>query len=467
VKPWRIALLALLTAALGAYLYFFELPKEREESTKAKLVDVSADAVTGLTLVFPDREIELTKADGHWALVKPIAGPADDTAVGAMVTAITGSEVQKTIDELPKNLADFGLDKPDPLVRMVAGDRTLPPVKLGRTTAVGGKAYALRGEEQKVLLVPSSTRMGLDKKAEDLRDKRLVDFKDDAVTKVTITRGDSVVTLTKKDKDTWTVQPGGYPADLTEVRSYLSSLRSTRATGFADDAPSDLATFALDAPRLRVSIYTGGDKPEQELLIGKDFTDKDQKRSYAKRGDRPGVVTVGDWTMRSLDKTPGQLRDKTVLAFDAALVGKLTVERSDGQGFTATRGDGAAWTLEGGGTPKTAVLQRFIDDVRDLRGSDIAAEPPGDLAPFGLDAPALRITIADKQGKDLGTLLVTKKDPKYWAMRAGGPTVFETRDYMYARLDKKRSDVLETGATAGAKPLSIDVVPTPPQQADD
>ena len=382
-------------------------------------------------------------------------------------STITGSEVQKTIDELPKNLADFGLDKPDPLVRVVAGDRTLPPVKLGRTTAVGGKAYAQRGDEQKVLLVPSSTRMGLDKKADDLRDKRLVDFKDDDVTKVTITRGDSVVTLTKKGKDSWTVDPGGYPADLTEIRSFLSSLRSTRATGFADDAPSDLATYALDAPRLRVAIYTGGDAPTQELLIGKDFKDKDQNRSYAKRADRSGVVTVGDWTARSLDKTPAQLRDKTVLAFDPALVAKLTLERSDGQGFTATRGDGATWTLEGGGAPKSAVLQRFLDDLRDLRGSDIAAEPPGVLAPFGLDAPALRITIADKQGKDLGTLLITKKDAKFYAMRAGGPTVFETRDYMYARLDKKRSDVLEGAPGDKTKPLSLDVVPTPPQEDED
>jgi hypothetical protein len=38
---------------------------------------------------------------------------------------------------------------------------------------------------------------------------------------------------------------------------------------------------------------------------------------------------------------------------------------------------------------------------------------------------------------------------------------------MYARLDKKRSDVIETAATAGAKPLTVDVVPTPPQEGDD
>jgi hypothetical protein len=444
VKTGRIALLALLAAALGAYLYFFELPKAEREASKTKLLDVGADAVTGLTLVFPDREIELEKQDGHWLLIRPAAAPADDTAVGAMIGSLTGSDVQKTLDELPANLADFGLDKPDPLVRVVAGDRTLPELKFGRTTSVGGKAYVRRGDEGKVLLVASSTRLGLDKKVEDLRDKRLLDFQDDAVTKVTITRGESVVTLARKEKDVWTVDPGAYPADLTEVRSYLSSLRSTRATGFPDDAPASLATYGLDVPRLRVSVYTGGDAPAQELLIGKEFTDKDQKRSYAKRGDRPGVVTVGEWTLRSLDKTPGQLRDKTVLGFDAAVVGTLALERPDGRGFTATRGEGAAWTLEGGGTTRSAVLQRYVDDVRDLRGSDVAAEPAIDLARFGLDAPALRVTVSDRNGTVLGTLLVAKKDAKYYAMRAGGSTVFETRDYMYTRLDKTRSDVVES-----------------------
>jgi len=451
VKPGRIALLALVAAALGAYLYFFELPKAEQEAGKTKLLDVGADAVTGLTLVFPDREIELKKENGHWSLVRPVAAPADDAAVGAMVGSIVGSEVQKTLDQLPANLADFGLDKPDPLVRVVAGDRTLPELKLGRTTAVGGKAYVRRGEEPRVLLVASSTRLGLDKKPDDLRDKRLLDFQDDAVTKVTIARGEAVVTLARKDKDTWTVDPGAYPADLTEVRSYLSSLRSTRATGFADDAPAALTTYGLDVPRLRVGVYTGGDAPAQELLIGTEFTDKDQKRLYAKRGDRPGIVTVGEWTLRSLDKTPGQLRDKTVLAFDPARVGTVKVERPDGQGFTATRSDGATWTLEGGGTPKKAMLQRYVDDVRDLRGSDVAAEPATDLALFGLDAPALRITLSDRQGTVLGTLLVAKKDAKHYAMRAGAVTAFETRDYMYTRLDKTRGDVVET---ATAKPTS-------------
>jgi hypothetical protein len=447
VKPGRIALLAVLVAALGAYLYLYELPKAEREAAKGKLLDVDKDAVTGVTLVFPDREIELAKEGGHWRLVRPVAAPADDTAVGTMVTSLTGTEVQKTLDELPANLADFGLDKPDPLVRVVAAERTLPELRIGRTTAVGGKAYVRRGDEPKILLVASSLRFGLDKKPEDLRDKRLLEFQDDDVTKVTIARGDAVVTLTKKDKDAWTVDPGGHVADMTEVRSYLSSLRSTRAVGFAEDAPESLSAFGLDVPRLRVAVYTGGDTPAQELLLGADAPEGEQKRMYAKRGDRPGVVTVGDWTLRSLDKSPGQLRDKTVLGFDADLAGRLVLERADGRGFTVVRGQDGTWTFEpADGKPKDAVVQRLLDDVRDLRGSDVAAEPASDLAAFGLDAPAVRITVADKQGNELGTVLASKQGEKYFTMRAGTETVYETRDYMFTRLDKTRADVADAPA---------------------
>jgi hypothetical protein len=85
-------------------------------------------------------------------------------------------------------------------------------------------------------------------------------------------------------------------------------------------------------------------------------------------------------------------------------------------------------------------VQRFVDDLRDLRGSGIAAEPPKDVKTFGLDAPDLRVTLSDRDGKPLGVILLAKHDGKYYAMREGGPTVFEIRDYMYTRLDKQQRD---------------------------
>ena len=86
-----------------------------------------------------------------------------------------------------------------------------------------------------MLLTAATLRTALDKQPKDLRDKQLLTFKDDDVTRIEITpAGDPAVALVRKDKDAWTLEPGGQPTDLTEVRSYLSSLRAARAVDFPD-----------------------------------------------------------------------------------------------------------------------------------------------------------------------------------------------------------------------------------------
>src|SRR6185436_2440079 len=101
----------------------------------------------------------------------------------------------------------------------------------------------------------SSVRFGLNKQAKDLRDKQLLAFQDDEVSRVDIAApGGPTATLVRKDKDAWTVDPGGHPADATEVRSYLASLRAARAVDFPDDAPADLGIYGLAQPRLSVSV---------------------------------------------------------------------------------------------------------------------------------------------------------------------------------------------------------------------
>ncbi len=448
----RILILLVLVAALGTYLWVYEVPQAQKEGQKAKLLGVDKDAVTAITLVYPDREIALRKDDGGWRLTRPVDGPADDAAVKSLLTTVVDAEVQKTLDEMPQDLSSFGLDKPSVIVTLTLKDGSQPPpVVVGKNTAIGGKTYVRKGDEQKLYLTASTVQSALSKQAKDLRDKQLFAFQDDDASRVEIRsdRGD-VTTLIRSGKDDWTIEPGSLRADPTEVRSYLSSLRATRATDFPDDIGGDLVKYGLDRPRLTVTVASGKDGAESRtLLIGGETTEGTQKQVYAKRVDQATVYTLGDWSYRGLDKHANVFRDKTVLGFDPARVGRAVVARKDGATITLARTGEGAWQVEGAEGKKTneAACSRFLDDVRDLRGSDIAAEPAQDLAPFGLDAPDLRITLTDKDGQPIGTVLGTKRDTKYYVMRGDVPTVFEARDYMYLRLDRRQRDFLEAEPT--------------------
>ena len=464
MKTGRIAVLALLVAALGAYLYFYELPQAEKESKKEKLLaGVGKDAVTGIDLSYPDREISLQKGDKGWRLTKPVDAPADDTTVQSLLTTLVDAEVQKTLDEMPSDLAAFGLDKPSTAVKLTLSAGQAPPIAVGKNTAIGGKTYVRKGDEPKLYLTTTSISFGLNKQVKDLRDKQVLTYQDDDVQRIEIARpaGETTV-LARKDKDAWTVSPGDHPADPTEVRSFLSSLRSTRALDFPDDAPTDLAQYGLVAPRVTVTVATGKDGAQtQTLLLGGEKTEGSQKQVFAKRGNAPTVYALGDWAFRTIDKQAGQFRDKTILGFDAARAGKIVVTRKDGTATTLVR-SGEKWQIEGGEAKDAAStgITRFIDDVRDLKGAEIAAEPPSDLARFGLDAPEVRVAITDKDGQALGTILAGKNADKRYAMRENGPTVFEVRDYMYTRLDKQPKDF--SGAAAGTPPPA-----TPEMPADD
>ncbi len=462
----RIVPLALLVAALGAYLYFYEVPQAEREAKKEKLVAVDKDAVTGLELAFADRQIALTKGDQGWRLTKPVDAPADDAAVKALVTSLTDAEVQKSLDQLPSDLTPFGLAPPTVTATVTAKSGVQPAIAVGKNTAIGGKTYVRRGEEPKIFLTASSLQFALNKQTKDLRDKQILTYQDDDVTKVEITpAGGATTTLTRKDKDAWTVDPGDHPGDITEIRSYLSSLRSTRAVDF----PEDVSKAALDAPRLSVAVTTKDGV--QALLLGGELTQGQQKQVFAKRADQPTVYTIGDWAFRTLGKDGGQFRDKTVLGFAPDRLGRIVLERKDGPGVTFDRAANGDWQIEGAepGKSKVSTITRLVDDLKDLRGSGIAAEPPGDLTRFGLDAPDLKLTLTDKDGQAMGTILLAKHTGTYYAMQSGAPTVFEARDYMFTRLDKQHRDFEEGAAPAPAPTVApgAATAPAPVAPPDD
>jgi hypothetical protein len=264
-------ILALLLLGLGAYLYFVESKQIAEEAKKTKLVDFNPDDVTALTLTYPDREIALEKSDGAWRLSKPLQTAADDITVKNLLRAVADAEVKKTIDEPPQDLAPFGLAPPEVVVKIATKDATLPDLKVGKTTSVSFSTYVQRGDQGKIYLTPSAFRSGMDKQVKDLRDKKIVDFKEDDITRVALRGPDGDVIVAKADGNWMIEQPTSLRADGNAVRTLLSTVRNMRATEFASDAPSDadLVNYGLQDPQ-RQLVLTAANGAETRVLVGKE-----------------------------------------------------------------------------------------------------------------------------------------------------------------------------------------------------
>lgn len=172
--------LAILFILLGAYIYFFELQKETSKKTE-RLLSFKEEEVQGVVLNYPDREIRLQRdARGRWRLVYPLEAAADDSSVGAILSALSAGEVKRAFEEKPSrmDLQDYGLDKPEVKVSITLRNGTaLPPILIGARTPVGNSVYVRRGADGGVILTDASIRANLaEKELYNRLNKQLADF---------------------------------------------------------------------------------------------------------------------------------------------------------------------------------------------------------------------------------------------------------------------------------------------------
>ena len=456
--------------ALGAYVYFVEFAQEKEEAEKKKLLTFDQEVVAEVALTYPDRAVRLKKdAAGKWQITQPLEVEADDSTVNNLVSAIADAEIKRTLDETPQDVSVYGLNAPVVKLQVTLKDgKTLPLVAIGKDTPVGFSVYVQKEGDPKILLTPQAFRIGMQKEIKDLRDRTIITFNDDEVKKVEIHDQDRDIVLSKADAG-WTLErPLGVKADETEVRTFLSALRSLRAQDFVEQPNQDPKELGLAPPQLTVSVAVGADNAQKTVLIGGEKQgDQGGKQRYVKRGEKDSLFLVGDWVLRDLGKAANDFRDKTVARFASEQAAKVEVKRQDGEGFTLTRGAEKKWAIDKTpeGTLKEATLGQFVTDLHELRGFEIAADNPGDLSAYGLQEPVVTIAVYDDKGTKLASFLAGQKaegeSKKSFALAEGGTTVVALRDYVFDRLNKKPADFWEKPGEKSAEKKENAPIPSP------
>jgi hypothetical protein len=452
-------LLALIFAGLAGYLYFVEVDKAAEEAKKKTLFEIDTEAVTAVTLVYPDRTIEAKKSDGKWRLTKPVDDLADEPSINNLLRAIADCEVKSTLDDVPTDLAPFGLDKPKVEVKVTLKDRELPAIKVGKNTPVGFSTYIQRADEPKVYLTAAAFASGTDKQVKDLRDKQILTVDEATVRRIVLHRPESRLALKKTDAAWMLEEPITGAADAGTVRSFLSTMRSLRATDFAAEDASDLAAYGLDQPKLTVTLTGDKEDDQKQLLIGKE---NEKQEVFVKVGARPTIYTAGSFVLRDLNKSLNDFRDKTVLAFAPDTVTGIDVQRRDGEQFSLSQKDKDTWILSTDATaaPEKAKVAQFLTDLKDLKGYDIAAETAAEREPFGLGTPELTIALRGAEGPItkllIGTVSVQEDKKEYTALQDGQNTIFLVRDFLFTRLNKTAKDFLPRPTPAPGTPAAPD-----------
>ncbi|MBI3086494.1 MAG: DUF4340 domain-containing protein [candidate division NC10 bacterium] len=249
-------------------------------------------------------------------------------------------------------------------------------------------------------------------------------FDDKAVQEVTITRDGRTIGL-RRDGETWRLtRPVEARADQAPAAALVASLTLARIERIVEEKPASLADFGLEPPAVTISLKVRDKAEPISLLLGK--TSPTGSWVYAKRGDSPAVLMVPATLKGDLEKTPTDLRDKTIVSLDSTKATRIELKSKDS--FIVAAKSGTEWWLEsasGGIKVKAdgAAIDRLVRAVGDLKAKEFVAEGAIDIARYGLTRPDYRVTVSEQDAPTSKTVLIARKTAKPGkASKAPAPT---------------------------------------------
>jgi hypothetical protein len=370
----------------------------------------------------------LEQVKGTWKLAAPAQADIDSFKANQLAGDLGRLEV---VEFLPDSLAasgasaKFGFDKPVVTAKITFTDAKKPPQALvvgkqrpGKQEyfarlASGNEAFAIRKDMFDSLNQDSLAYLSL----------QLWQMIPEDVKELRIRKTEPEYVL-KQEAGAWKLG-GPFEADITpdRVRPMTEEVATLRGERYVALVDKDLAKYGLDKPYLRVAVreaekVAGTPAPKDRILLIGKSTDKDAKTRYAKLGDRDAIFVAADKLVAAVDHGALDLLNRNLLSLDPRSIERI---RTTGSVSLSLQRQGDAWQVtESPIAPFAAdgdVLASLLGIWSNLRAQRIAAYGPKvDWAAFGLDKPALRVTVSvappagtPKSAKPAGhTLLIGK-----------------------------------------------------------
>lgn len=455
---------------LGGYVYFYEI-KGGEQRQKAKEAEnqiwkFEAAGIQQIDLISQGQQITAVRRnEKEWGLTLPKTLDADSDELNRLANSASNIRRESVVEPNATDLSKFGLSpaRSSLNVKMKTGKEYR--IEFGNNNPTGSFSYAAIPEKKEVFLVATSVVSLFDKKPDDLRNHLILSFDQPEVQSLSLKSAKGDLQLTKDSSDRWWIAgKETIAADSPGVRGILNALSMGRIKEFFNDSPDEYQSLGLEKPLIDIRLTYGKDKALKHLVIGppksslrkktqtgsaKTTADNSLSEIYlAKDESRPDLFFVEKELVDKFLKTPNDVRDKALAAFQRWDVDFISLTNSKGS-FTFTKSNGEWFAA---GTNKKAkwdgvnsILDAMEKPVKEL------IEKPAPLSSYGLDKPAIRVVL--KQG---GNVLAdcsfgkAAKDGIY-AQVKGDSSVKVADPEGLSALDKSEPDLVEPPAAAPAK----------------
>lgn len=285
--------------------------------------------------------------------------------------------------------------------------------------------------------------------------KRLLDFKAEDVTALTVERKDlPKIVLTRRGERLWSLAgPPAYPADPAVVDPLLGDLGRLDVEGEARTS-FDPKETGLDAPRAKATL-TFKNGTTKTVAFGKDVPGLDAVAA----SDGARFAAVRSAPLPALAKPVDDFRSKALLEVPVGEITEMTLVRAT-QKVVLARDPGkdgkpaGPWRVEAPikDLADQTFTDQFLTDVAAVRVSTFANVPAADLPKVGLAPPVVALTL--RRRDEIASALAFGAAP---ADAAG--KVYVRRDDAVLVVDDRLQDDLSKELSAFREPKLLPIEP--------
>lgn len=260
--------------------------------------------------------------DTLWHFSRPEDTLADTVSVTGLFAALRGERATAFVTDLSAaSRTALGFDQPLARVVIEAGGKTITLTLAQPAGDAGDVLYAMRedGDERLIGQVAATARNAMDRNIGELRDRSLIPFAKQLVTKIAFKGREGTVVVERapdsQSVEGWKVtSPKPGPAKAYKVANALWMLSAVKAGETISEKPdaSSFERFGLDEKNARVITLSGEKGVLGELKIGRAVDGK-QGASYA-IGTRKVIVEID---ASRLNELPWNVDDLLDLPADA------------------------------------------------------------------------------------------------------------------------------------------------------
>jgi hypothetical protein len=412
MKSKTTLILLVITAAVFAYMFFYERKAPTTEEAKRQaqnVVNFSREKIDGIVVQNGDDKIDLRRRDKKWRLETPIKDQADSSLIENLLLDLESWQKDATIPakelEADKSkLNEYGLSKPKLRLKL-RGEDAPPEILFGKDAALEGKMYVRLENSKETFLAAQSIKKEIEKKAAEFRDRKLTDLITAQVSRVVLKTATGEMELQKKGDHWEIVKPLRARGDDQKIADLIAQMTTARIQQFVADDHGDLHPYGLAEPRGSITLFAQEDKSAgrtdssrgeqgQVLQIG-GASEKEKDQVYVRFSARAFVYTLPNKIEEILNTKPNDVRDRHLVRIDTNILDRITID-APGKGKTVLARKEENWTIASRKNvpANSSEVRRLIDTVQNEQVTKFAEEVASDLPKYGLDQPQLQLTFS-------------------------------------------------------------------------